>query len=99
MNTKLNNAIVENQKVYAENEKATHTNIKTLDDVIAAMDGFNTKYNVTTNIKILDDIVKTPDDIISSINEFNTKYHAPATDIKTLDDVVSAMEQVEKEVE
>ena len=32
MNTKLNNVIVENQKVYAENEEATHTNIKTLDD-------------------------------------------------------------------
>ena len=38
MNTELNNAIVKNKKVYAENEEATHTNIKTLDDVIAAMD-------------------------------------------------------------
>ena len=38
MNKELNNAIVENKKVYAENEEATHTNIKTLDDVIATMD-------------------------------------------------------------
>ena len=38
MNKELNNVIVENQKVYAENQKATHTNIKTLDDIIAAMD-------------------------------------------------------------
>ena len=38
MNKELNNVIVENKKVYAENEEATHTNIKTLDDVIATMD-------------------------------------------------------------
>ena len=76
-----------------------NTNIKALDDVIAAMNEINAKYNVTTNIKTLDDIVLTPDDIILSMNKFNTKYHAPATDIKTLDNIVSAMEQVEKEVE
>ena len=38
MNKELNNAINKNKKVYAENEEATHTNIKTLDDVIATMD-------------------------------------------------------------
>ena len=38
MNKELNNAIVENKKVYAENEKVTDGYIKTLDDVIAAMD-------------------------------------------------------------
>ena len=38
MNKELNNAIENNEKVYAENEEATHTNIKTLDDVIATMD-------------------------------------------------------------
>ena len=41
MNTELNNAINKNKKVYEENEEATHTNIKTLDDVIAAMDRIN----------------------------------------------------------
>lgn len=45
MNTKLNNAIENNQRVYAENEKATHTNIKTLDDVIAAMTKWEKKWN------------------------------------------------------
>ena len=45
MNTKLNNAIVENKKVYAENEEATHTNIKTLDDVIKCMIQWEKKWD------------------------------------------------------
>ena len=48
MNKELNNVIVENQKVYAENQKATHTNIKTLDDVIAAMDRIRRKLFLPT---------------------------------------------------
>ena len=61
MNTKLNNVIVENQKVYAENEEATHTNIKTLDDVIAAMDRINAKYDKPARIKTVDDIIPVMD--------------------------------------
>ena len=38
MNKELNNAIENNEKVYADNKKATDGYIKTLDDVIAAMD-------------------------------------------------------------
>ena len=33
MNKELNNAIENNEKVYAENKKVTDKNIKTLDDV------------------------------------------------------------------
>ena len=57
MNTELNNAIVKNKKVYAENEEATHTNIKTLDDIIAAMDRINAKYDKPARIKTVDDII------------------------------------------
>ena len=63
MNTELNNAIVKNKKVYAENEEATHTNIKTLDDVIAAMDRINAKYDKPARIKTVDDIIPVMDRI------------------------------------
>ena len=63
MNTKLNNAIENNQRVYAENEKATYTNIKTLDDVIAAMDRINAKYDKPARIKTVDDILPVMDEI------------------------------------
>ena len=38
MNTELNNAIENNEKVYADNKKATDKSIKSIQDVIAAMD-------------------------------------------------------------
>jgi CRISPR/Cas system-associated endonuclease Cas3-HD len=56
MNTKLNNVIVENQK-------AADKNIKTLDDVIAAMDRINAKYDKPATIKTVDDIIPVMDEI------------------------------------
>ena len=38
MNTELNNAIENNEKVYADNKKAKDKSIKSIQDVIAAMD-------------------------------------------------------------
>ena len=38
MNKELNNAIKNNEKVYADNKKATDGYIKTTEDVMAAMD-------------------------------------------------------------
>jgi len=59
MNKELNNAIENNEKVYAENKKATNTDIKTIDDVIAAMNEINEKYDAPiTNIKTMDDVKK-----------------------------------------
>ena len=59
MNKELNNAIENNEKVYAENKKATDKNIKSIDDVIAAMNEINEKYDAPiTNIKTIDDIKK-----------------------------------------
>jgi len=63
MNTELNNAIENNEKVYADNKKATHTNIKTLDDIIAAMDRINAKYDKPARIKTVDDIIPVMDRI------------------------------------
>ena len=57
MNTELNNAIVKNKNVYAENKTATDKNIKTLDDVIVAMDRINAKYDKPARIKTVDDII------------------------------------------
>ena len=56
---KLNNAIKNNEKVYAENKKATNKNIKSIDDVIATMNEINEKYDAPiTNIKTMDDVKK-----------------------------------------
>ena len=56
---KLNNAIKNNEKVYAENKKATNKNIKSIDDVIATMNEINEKYDAPiTNIKTIDDVKK-----------------------------------------
>jgi len=63
MNKELNNAIVKNEKVYADNKEATHTNIKTLDDVISAMDRINAKYDKPARIKTVDDIIPVMDRI------------------------------------
>ncbi|MCI2160889.1 MAG: hypothetical protein LKK39_03095 [Oscillospiraceae bacterium] len=38
MNKELNNAIKNNEKVYAENKTATDKDIKSIEDVIATMD-------------------------------------------------------------
>jgi allophanate hydrolase subunit 1 len=59
MNKELNNAIENNEKVYADNKKATDTDIKTIDDVIAAMNEINIKYDIPiTNIRTIDDVKK-----------------------------------------
>ena len=59
MNKELNNAIKNNEKVYEDNKKATNNCIKTLDDVIAAMNEINAKYDAPiTNIKTIDDVKK-----------------------------------------
>ena len=59
MNKELNNAIENNEKVYADNKKATDKAIKTLDDVIAAMERINAKYDTPiTNIRTIDDVNK-----------------------------------------
>ena len=59
MNKELNNAIKNNEKVYAENKKATNKNIKSIDDVIATMNEINEKYDAPiTNIKTIDDVKK-----------------------------------------
>ncbi|MDD4068640.1 MAG: hypothetical protein PHV65_07145 [Bacteroidales bacterium] len=41
----------------------TTTNIKTLDDVIAAMDRINAKYDKPARIKTVDDIIPVMDEI------------------------------------
>ena len=41
----------------------TNTNIKTLDDVIAAMDRINAKYDKPARIKTVDDIIPVMDRI------------------------------------
>ena len=61
MNKELNNAIENNEKVYADNKEATPTNIKTLDDVIVAMDRINAKYDKPARIKTVDDIIPVMD--------------------------------------
>ena len=59
MNKELNNAIKNNEKVYEDNKKATNNCIKTLEDVIAAMNEINAKYDTSiTNIKTIDDVKK-----------------------------------------
>ena len=59
MNKELNNAIENNEKVYAANKKATDTDIKTIDDVIAVINEINKKYDTPiTNIKTIDDVKK-----------------------------------------
>ena len=59
MNKELNNAIENNEKVYADNKKATDTDIKTIDDVIAVINEINKKYDTPiTNIKTIDDVKK-----------------------------------------
>ena len=74
MNTELNNAIVKNKKVYAENEEATHTNIKTLDDVIAAMNRINAKYDKPARIKTVDDNKNTYKAYQNVIDTLESKY-------------------------
>jgi len=57
MNKELNNAIKNNEKVYEDNKKATNKNIKSIDDVIAAMNEINEKYDAPiTNIKTIDNV-------------------------------------------
>ena len=63
MNKELNNAIENNEKVYADNKKATDKAIKTLDDIIAAMDRINAKYDKPARIKTVDDIIPVMDKI------------------------------------
>jgi len=59
MNKELNNAIKNNEKVYEDNKKTTNNCIKTLDDVIAAMERINAKYDTPiTNIRTIDDVNK-----------------------------------------
>lgn len=56
---KLGNAINKNKKVFAENKEATGNVIKTLGDVIAAMERINAKYDIPiTNIRTIDDVKK-----------------------------------------
>ena len=63
MNTELNNAIENNEKVYADNKKATDKSIKSIQDVIAAMDRINAKYDKPARIKTVDDILPVMNEI------------------------------------
>lgn len=62
MNKELNNAINNNKKVYEDNKEAVVNSIKTLEDVIVAMNEINTKLNVPiSDIKTLDDVISAMD--------------------------------------
>jgi hypothetical protein len=62
MNKELNNAINNNEKVYEDNKEATVNSIKTLEDVIVAMNEINTKLDAPiSDIKTLDDVISAMD--------------------------------------
>ena len=52
-------AFIKNKEVFTKNKEVTDKSIKTLGDVIAAMERINAKYDIPiTNIRTIDDVKK-----------------------------------------